>query len=229
MQTVISLTSIPPRFGGLKPVLLSLLSQGADIVCLTVPHRYDRFAGSFELPDLPSGITVLHSDIDHGPATKLLPALRAFPKAQIAVCDDDCIYGAGWLDALLGSSQHGNAVTGQGWSVTRLKRRGALPPNTDVAQGFSGILTCADYFDEDIFHIPEPAWPVDDIWISAQLARRGISLLPCPAARQCVTTLDAPKGLQDERFGGHSRASLNEACASFVQARYGIWPTKDQS
>ena len=74
---IISLTSIPPRFGGLGPALGSLADQGADAVWLWIPHTYDRFPDwDGTLPDVPAGITIRRCETDHGPATKSIPALK---------------------------------------------------------------------------------------------------------------------------------------------------------
>ena len=52
-RSVISLTSIPPRFATLGPVLETLTAQGADAVVLALPRTYRRFPGATEAPPLP--------------------------------------------------------------------------------------------------------------------------------------------------------------------------------
>lgn len=221
--TVISLTSIPPRFDTLGPVLESLLSQGADAVALCIPRTYRRF-GTADPPRLPAGITLIRSDTDFGPATKLLPALARWPEARIAYCDDDCLYGPGWLDALTAAATQRTAVAASGWPVARLRRQGAAPPFTDIAQGFGGVLVSAQMFDPRVFDTPEPCWPVDDIWLSAHLAINGVPLRQASQARRRVTPIAAPDQLQSTRIGGSSRADWNSRAAEWINRAYGIWP-----
>ncbi|MCE9630544.1 MAG: glycosyltransferase family 2 protein [Planctomycetia bacterium] len=108
-DTIISLTSIPPRMDRIGPTLESLLRQEARIdgVILWIPRAYRRPEfGSFTLPALPAGIEVRRCDFDHGPATKILPACAAFRghDMRILYCDDDRIYDPGWAARLLAAS-----------------------------------------------------------------------------------------------------------------------------
>lgn len=210
-MTVVSLTSVPPRFAGLGPVLASLLAQGAETVVLSLPRRFDRFPGAFDAPALPDGVELLWSDEDFGPATKLIPAQRAFPGRQIAICDDDCLYGPGWLTALQAASDPGMAVTGSAFPVSRLKRQGGR-----VAQGFAGVLVPAT------FECPPPPAPcrdADDLWLSAQLDRAGVEIVESPDARMRVRPLSAPKPLQDD-----ARPETYALAAAHIHAVLGIWP-----
>ncbi|MBJ6135776.1 glycosyltransferase family 2 protein [Ochrobactrum sp. Q0168] len=99
--TVITLSTIPPRFGLLKPTLLSLLSQRlkATEVRLYIPRTYRRFPGwDGRLPEVPAGITIVRCDEDLGPATKVLPAALDLKGRDVDIlfCDDDKIYDADW-------------------------------------------------------------------------------------------------------------------------------------
>ncbi len=105
-DAIISLTSIPPRFAHLPEVLGRLVRGQGSVaeVHLYVPARYRRFPGDApSLPPLPEGIVVHRTDVDFGPATKVLPALRACSgtKRQILFCDDDQVYPPGWAASLL--------------------------------------------------------------------------------------------------------------------------------
>lgn len=221
--TVISLTSIPPRFAVLVPVLDSLLAQGADAVALCLPRNYRRF-GTATPPDLPDGVTLIRSETDHGPATKLLPVLTRWPEARIAYCDDDCLYAPGWLDALTGVAQGRIAVAASGWSVTRLRRQGAAPPFTDIAQGFAGVLVSGSMFGSAVFDIPDACWAVDDLWLSAHLAINGVPIRQAPEARARVNPFAAPDQLQDARIDDRTRADWNARAADCIHRQYGIWP-----
>ncbi|WP_137699536.1 hypothetical protein [Marimonas lutisalis] len=209
-MTVISLTSIPPRFSGLGPVLESLLAQGAERVVLALPRAYARFPGPVSPPPVPGGVEILWCD-DQGPATKLLAAQAACPGADIVYCDDDCVYGPGWLAALGAGAAPGVAAAGAVFDVARLKRRGGL-----VAQGFAGVLIPAG-----LRFAPPPAAcrAADDLWLSAQMALAGLKIRPCPEARAKVTPFAAPAPLQDE-----NRADHYARAAEHIQMETGLWP-----
>ncbi len=106
MRHIISLSTIPPRFGQIGPVLASLLAQRvrAEEIRLYVPRRYRRFPGyAGQLPDVPDGVTIVQVDDDLGPATKVLYAARDLrgQSVDILYCDDDHVYLPGWSARLL--------------------------------------------------------------------------------------------------------------------------------
>ena len=106
---IISLSSIPPRFGDLAPTLESLLAQDADIdeVRLCLPKRFRRFPEyRGELPDLPKGVRCVVVEEDLGPGTKVLPTVRDATNAdeQVLFCDDDHVYPQNWASTLLSES-----------------------------------------------------------------------------------------------------------------------------
>ena len=99
--TIITLSSIPPRLPHIGPVLRSLLAQDlpAQAIHLYIPMRYHRFPDwDGAIPEFPAGITLHRVQTDHGPATKILPALRhlAGHPVDILYCDDDCLFSPGW-------------------------------------------------------------------------------------------------------------------------------------
>lgn len=210
---VISLTSIPPRFGQLAEVLAGLQKQGADRVALAIPRRYARF-GAGTLPELPAGVTRLETGTDLGPAGKLLAAARAFPGADILCCDDDWRYGPGWADALRTAQAPGTVPAGSTWPTERIGRRGGT-----VAQGFAGLLVPGDI----AARIPPPpaeAWAVDDVWISGWIEGLGARIVEAPAARAACTPLQSPGALQDRG----DRDTANRAAAAWINEKFGIWP-----
>ncbi|MEX5728389.1 hypothetical protein Ga0609869_001742 [Rhodovulum iodosum] len=224
----VSLTSIPPRFAGLGPVLETLLGQRPrpDRVILALPRAYRRFPGPVTPPALPAGIELLWVDADLGPATKVLPAASALAGqgAQLIYCDDDCLYGPCWAAALLAARQGREVVAASGFSVELMRRSSAPLGETDIAQGFSGVLVSPDTIPPAAWDIPPPAWSVDDIWLSGQYAHAGLAIRLAPAARAMVTPLDRPGALQDASVGGMGRAAANAACAALIHRRFGLWP-----
>ncbi|WP_306151926.1 hypothetical protein [Roseovarius sp. MMSF_3281] len=226
----ISLTSIPPRFDRLGPVLAALLAQrpAPVAVYLCLPRRYRRFTGTVRPPALPDGVKVLWSDTDLGPAGKAMIAARhlAGKVKRLIYCDDDWTCGPGWAAALLQGAGDGVASTGQGFSVGRLKRQSrAAPGFTDIAQGFSGVCVDPAWLAAPDMVPPDAAWPVDDIWLSGQLARQGIALREVARARAAMRpAFDDAHALQAARVGGKDRQAANLACAEALTRRYGIWP-----
>lgn len=99
--TVITLSSIPPRFPLLGPALDSLLRQDlpAQAIHLYIPERYRRFPDwDGTLPQVPQSVTIRRCPQDLGPATKILPAAREFAGRDVDLlfCDDDKIYDPRW-------------------------------------------------------------------------------------------------------------------------------------
>ncbi len=115
-MNIITLSTIPPRFGMIGESLESLTQQSADIdrVILYIPRNYRRFPDyDGTLPDVPDGVEIVRIDDDLGPATKVLPAIREYQGQDVNIlfCDDDRIYLKNWAQALLdGATQHPNHI-----------------------------------------------------------------------------------------------------------------------
>lgn len=266
---VISLTSIPSRFKGLEPTLLSLLRQGADEVRLYIPRAYQRFPDwDGTLPVVPSGVTICRTRHDLGPATKVLPAARQLrgSGAQILFCDDDCICDEGWAKKLFDiqarrpseavavcvrpaegyvPNKVGNGGMRQAkqipieydipyrfsrllfkiFNTKTFKRRPFVVPGYgDILFGAAGVVVRPEFFDDVAFDIPAEAWAVDDVWLSANLARLGIRIY-CPwmLALPSATEMAAQDALLDAEFLGKKRQELNKAAARVCQQKFGIW------
>ena len=268
MRRIISLTSIPPRFSALGPVLESLIAQRADEVWLAIPERYRRFSNwDGSLPSLPAGIKILRVAQDLGPATKVLPAARELrgEDSQILFCDDDCHPARDWArrlfkiqsnrpnEAVAGYVRpvHGyveNDVTtdlGRAWQLpiqydvvyrasrllhrlfgTHVSRRRPfiVPGYGEIFFGVGGVVVRPDFFDDVAFDIPRIAFPVDDIWLSAMLARKNIQIycpfmLPLPAS----ISSSAIEALLSNSFDSMSRQELNRFAAQYCQEEFGVW------
>lgn len=116
---IVSLSSIPSRFSSLGPVLSGYLSQSIppEKVIVYIPKTYRRFPDyDGSLPDVPDGVEIRQPEVDYGPATKVLHAVRDFAdikdgKQLILFGDDDLIYEPDWAERLLaGHAQHPDAV-----------------------------------------------------------------------------------------------------------------------
>jgi hypothetical protein len=268
-KRIISLTSIPSRFKGLEPTLRSLLRQGADAVLLYIPYSYRRFPDwDGTIPEVPNGVTICRTDLDLGPATKVLPATRDLrgSDAQILFCDDDCICDEGWAKKLFDIQDRrrseavavyvrsaegyvpnkvGNGGMRRAWQLpieydvpyrfsrllfkifktkTFSRRPFIVPGYGEVFFGAAGVVVRPEFFDDVTFNIPAEAWAVDDIWLSANLARLGVRIY-CPwmAALPNACEIASQDALVDAEFLGKKRQELNKAAAQVCQQKFGVW------
>ena len=210
----ICLATIPPRHALLPRVLDSLLAQTLppDQIIVSWCRSYRRLPGTFGPPDVPRGVTLFET-VDIGPLTKLAP-LPGLP-GQVAWCDDDALFGPGWLKALRDGRPAGHAAAASGFALRRLRRSGI----TTVVQGFAGVLCDVQALD-GVLDAPESAIWADDIWISGVLAAAGVPVALVPDARRAVETFEAPRALQDDT----DRTLANQMAADAVHQRFGIWP-----
>lgn len=107
-RLVVSLTSFPARFADLHLTIRSLLRQSVrpDRVILWISPSY-RPQLTRELLELAEQELLIMDHEDIGPATKLVPALKAFPDDFIVTADDDLYYPPDWLSVLV--SRHDQA------------------------------------------------------------------------------------------------------------------------
>lgn len=131
-MTLITLSSIPPRFGLIGPTLEALAAQsGVDGVELYIPHSYRRFPDwDGVLPPVPAGVVVHRCETDYGPATKVLCAAKRHrgQGVRLLFCDDDRDYRPGWAAGLLDVADRypDRAVALAGWDIAGLERRKAF-------------------------------------------------------------------------------------------------------
>jgi hypothetical protein len=137
MRHVISLSTIPPRFSQLGPALTSLVRQTSrpEAVELYIPRHYRRFPQwGGGLPDVPEGVTIVRVDEDLGPATKALPAARAWRGQDVVLlyCDDDTFYHRDWAARFLAvqRAHPGEAICASGTTLERMGR-----PWTEARRG----------------------------------------------------------------------------------------------
>jgi len=105
-RTIVTLSSIPPRFAEIGATLQCLVRQRAQIsgIYLYIPDTYARFPDwDGTLPLVPDGVEIRRTPHDLGPATKVLAAAREFrgQDVDILFCDDDRAYPPGWAARFL--------------------------------------------------------------------------------------------------------------------------------
>lgn len=279
MRYIFSLSTIPPRFGMLDPALRSLLNQSLRpaAVELYIPRHYRRFPQwGGALPAVPDGVRIVRVDEDHGPATKILPAARAYrgQDLEIIYVDDDRIFARDWAGTCLGLRRdHPNAaICGSGFNIAQryglpvpaprepVAVRAPHPPKdlrydlgwlinrllagvragglrrpylrqiaqsgfVDIAEGHGGVMLRPDFLDDEAFRIPPPAWPVDDIWLSGMLARRGVPIWADRALFKVNEIIRASLhfALFKAVIDGADRMQANLACIDLLREAYGIW------
>lgn len=107
LRVVASLTTLPSRYEVLKQTLESLHKQTykLDAIYLTIPNRARRL--NKEYPPLPDDIlslcTVIKSDIDYGPITKIYGALVSEMEDNTVIisCDDDVLFETNHVETLI--------------------------------------------------------------------------------------------------------------------------------
>ena len=121
---IVTLTSIPPRFGTLGHKLASLERQTVrpDGIELYIARSYRRFPGPRpNLPTLPASVRVIEVDEDLGPATKVLPAAARWrgENVDLLLCDDDRPEEKDWLErfARARHERPSDIIAEAGWCV----------------------------------------------------------------------------------------------------------------
>lgn len=187
------MTTIPARNGTLDPTIRSLMGQThrADEVRIhTIPGVELDASGWSE------ALFAVNVD-DHGPVTKLWPAIDAAlaPDDLIVTVDDDIVYAPNWLALIAAAAEQypSDAIGFSGWNVASfLAGRNAYDfmsapqERVDVLEGWAGVAYRRRFFDGVAILNPPPAFQfVDDVWISSRLAKKGINrrLIAFPQAR----------------------------------------------
>lgn len=144
MKTIITLTTIPPRFSAILPTLHSLCEQNADIsrILLTIPRAYRKRAFQpASLPPLPDRVEIFDCDEDFGPATKVLPAALHFKNEDVRIiyCDDDRVYNSDWASRLMALSDEmpDKCIVDAGDPVSAIDARAAW--NSQVNQWLNDL------------------------------------------------------------------------------------------
>ena len=94
----------------------------------------------------------------------------------------------------------------------------------DVFFGAGGVVVRPHFFDESDYQIPEVAWFVDDVWLSAAVARKSIKIY-CPAFFPLPGTNEstAVDALLDFTQAGVGRDESNHNASKYCRDKFGIW------
>ena len=103
------------------------------------------------------------------------------------------------------------------------------PGHADAFEGWMGVLVRPEFFPEDVFDIPDFAWPVDDVWLSGQARRKGHFPWIIGGFREPILHPQSSEEHTNETalhrnvFDGSNRISSNLAVVRYFQETYGIW------
>ena len=199
-EIIATLTSIPSRLDLVHHVIRNLLVQTVkpDRVVLSLPHESIREETEYVVTDdiqvlVNTGEIELLRCKDYGPATKLLGVLEhEMGKSKeeepfIFFFDDDRLYHNNAIETMLSDGildeEHavcrmGNILYTEPYSQQRIVSYGVQDIlEVDVFLGYGGVGVRPSFFDERVFtHEVEGSFFVDDIHLSGNLKRNGVSI-----------------------------------------------------
>lgn len=95
---------------------------------------------------------------------------------------------------------------------------------SDVFEGAGGVLVRPEFFDDDVFDIPQTLWSVDDVWLSGHVARMGVPIWgTADIDIPFETDLHGHTPLYQATIEGLGRNDANRACIKYFQDTYKIW------
>jgi len=228
---------------------------------LNIPTEYHkRKLGKVDSNLIPSDLDVYDCE-DYGPATKILPTLKRYSdrETRIIYCDDDKIYDKNWVHNLVTASDDApdSAICDETISISsiiyryhhphkdlRYKVKKALSfgrfrpyrtdksKDSDIAQGFGGVLVKPSFFTDAVFTIPEILWSVDDIWLSGDMTVKGTEIRwsgrprdekAKPVFVDGHNLGDFPDSLNLLEFDGFDRFEADYYAVRYYQEKFGIW------
>lgn len=104
------------------------------------------------------------------------------------------------------------------------RRPFVIPGHGDIFFGVGGCVVRPGFFSKHSYEIPPECFFVDDVWLSACLARAGVRIY-CPwmAALPRPANASGVDALVDTCFEGLNRQELNSVAATYCQRYFGIW------
>jgi hypothetical protein len=182
----------------------------------------------------------------------VLEALKERPDQSIVYCDDDRIYDSRWLEELVSAGEERSSccITSLGKRVENIDARYAYkksfvrkalrrlfptsaiapwcPPRemgfVDVSLGYSGVLVRPRFFTNRVFNIPDLIWPVDDIWLSGNLAVNKVKVFSLGSDEKAgIGLTERVSALSRLTYRGLHRAAADKFAVEYFRREFGVW------
>jgi hypothetical protein len=204
-NVIVSLTSVPKRFGTTLPVVLAATRQQSVklTTVVSLPQSYRKWGAPPPFETDMDGVRVFRPSRDHGPATKLLGGLEYAAEnpeiSHIITIDDDVVPGSARLfEYLIACAKiTGGAVTAGGIRLKGEPYRGSGEglsyksrfERTHIPSGYRCViypvrpLLQSDLPFRMIEDMPAGTFNDDDAFFGCLLGALSIGLVGVPAAR----------------------------------------------
>lgn len=205
---IASVTTTGRRISRVVPALLSI-RQGTiqpDKLILWLNRHSTPVAPGVNPDDIPAGVEDLCEVRwceNYGPATKLLPSMKAFPEAAVATFDDDKYYPEEWLEGLVnGVRRYPNTIVCYRAKVIQFDDNGACLPYRQwplaprkhtgpdrqlLPTGVGGVIyppRCMKPLAFDLELLQRLSLPNDDLWFAAT-RMVDVAVVPGAKPRDC--------------------------------------------
>jgi len=251
-QLIVSLTTFGPRIDWCGPAIESIMEQTvkANRIVLWLGHEFEKphmIPADLHMLER-RGLEIRFTD-DCGPATKLIPSLKAFPDDIIITIDDDTLYTYDLLDKLLrGHARYPKAVISDWQTAIHRKDNGDVyyteddeyimptaPSMLPVAIGGAGVLYPPHAMHTDVFDIAtfkQLAPKADDLWFKVMQLKAGTPVFcvgdTCPTDERIISMEHHNPSLSLYRHnllqGGNNRqlAKLHERYPEAFEVYYKV-------
>jgi hypothetical protein len=245
-RVIASLSTVPDRINNLRPTIRSLLKQTRppDEIVLAIPEFSVRERRPYVVPKYISRlprVRVLRCRQDWGPATKFIAAIQdelaaGRQNTLIMVVDDDRVYSRDALETYLHYSEQlpdaalcfrGAAMPSTlDWDDAKMIRGSELrePRQVAVITGCGSYLIQPRFFDESLWDYsvaPQVVFPIDDIWISGWLSRRGVKRYVVPGSAMMRSVLRQRWTVSLNKIPG--RQKLNNEIIAFFRDTWDVF------
>ena len=192
-QLIVSLTTFGPRIDWCGPAIESIMEQTvkANRIVLWLGHEFEKphmIPADLRMLER-RGLEIRFTD-DYGPATKLIPSLKAFPNGIIVTVDYDRLYTYDLLDKLMRGHYRQPEAVVTDWEdgisigtdnrptyILNLKHKPEGKPTMHtVALGVAGVLYpphCMHPDVTDIDTLMQVSPKADDLWFKIMQLRAG--------------------------------------------------------
>ncbi len=223
MKIIVSLTTTSARLNCLRYVVYSLVNQNLapDVICINISNQ--AYMADKGIPEFPawisefSGANIKINYVENtGPYRKLTPIIDQFELDDCVItCDDDVLYGPGWLAALVqDANEHQDAIV---CAVARKIKRAPYgrtrsylfwpqinkleePQNDLLPIGVGGVLYRTGLVDVEFIRdesFKKIAPYQDDLWYRYSSMLKNKKVWTVPEAYRQIYPIEMPDGLHN--------------------------------